>query len=272
MPDERMFLSRRFLYDQGNAWNDPCYDRTFYAYETIDHYVAQLGGIPAKLAKKFTYGATGTGPTASVTLERSTVDASYNQKTNWLITQFENKGLLTKRRPTEMLRHDSQTILVRERCMARCFTISKSFLPPDMQMAALRVWMSEPDPADFTDEEWKWRGSYLFLTEIHLDNDSYHHIYSGCSALRMIANALSSKEPTHRAGKEILGRFDERSVMEKLTSLGGIPSEQRIIDALYFVRYMTDEQWHHDVGSSRRVHDILGYPLSIRSRLKTHHD
>jgi hypothetical protein len=65
---------------------------------------------------------------------------------------------------------------------------------------------------------------------------------------------------------------DERSVMEKLASLGGIPSEQRIIDALYFVRYMTNEQWHHDGGSGRRVHDILGYPLSIRSRLKTQHD
>jgi hypothetical protein len=51
--------------------------------------------------------------------------------------------------------------------------------------------------------------------------------------------------------------------IEKLTSIGGIVIDKRIIETLYKPRYMSDEQCFIDSDTAYRVHDLLAYPLFI---------
>jgi hypothetical protein len=90
-------------------------------------------------------------------------------------------------------------------------------------------------------------------------------MWSGCSALRFIVNAVSGKREDLRdnLGPESIGRDDPRHPVEKLSEIGGVKGEPRKIECLYTIRYMTDEQSFTHKGVVHRVHDILGYPLFV---------
>jgi hypothetical protein len=127
----------------------------------------------------------------------------------------------------------------------------------------LSVWVADP-PARPTDpkDEWDFFGSYLFLVE---EGDPGRHLrgryyLSGVSAL---ARCVRMAQPvTDVDALRRLGRDSTEHPIEKLERLGGVVSLEREIEALYHIRYMTDEQggWFVSEG---RVHDLLAYPVAI---------
>ena len=51
--------------------------------------------------------------------------------------------------------------------------------------------------------------------------------------------------------------------IDKLAKLGGVVTDERWLESLYFVRYITDEQVYAPKGVPVRVNDIVGYPIYI---------
>jgi len=216
------------------------------------------------MKQKRSIGATLAGPTANIALEETSETRSYEEKISFLLEHLAESNNLTNIRPSEMPKNYTlNPPFVHESCQAISFIIPCCDELNKAGINAIKLWVSKPDHGDFVDEDWNWSGSYLFLTEIHFDDGEYHSLYSGCSALRFVANAVAGNKFLDMPGEEILGRFDKRPITTKLMQLGALPSEARKIEVLYRIRYMTDEQWHMDDGVERRVHDILGYPIFI---------
>jgi hypothetical protein len=153
-----------------------------------------------------------------------------------------------------------------EETLATPITIPKSQLPPELGLAAIKIWISDPNPTDFNGPEWSFSGSFLYLTELIFDNIVYQSVYSGCSALRFIANAATGAPFLERSGSDDLGRDNADHPIDKLRPFGAVKGDPRRIEALYRIRYMTDEQVYTYQDQEHRVHDILGYPIFIAAR------
>lgn len=228
----------------------------------IDSYVEQMGGMPAKKRQKRAIGGSLAGPKADWSIEETGDEHSVEAKIRHLYTRLCELNLLTAKRPASTPKVPVQPPpIVYEKCHARLFLLPIAGVLAEIGVKALRLWVSQPHPKDFNDDPFEWRGSYLILTELHLDNQGFMSTISGCSALRFVANAAADELLFKRDGEEILGRWDQRHLTDKLIGLGAHPMELRQIEVMYRIRYMTNEQWYHD--DRRRVHDILGYPLFI---------
>lgn len=207
-------------------------------------------------------GGSLTGPKLDWSIEETGDEYSIEAKIDNLLVKLNKLELLTAKRPDSTPKIPVRPPpIVYENCHARLFLLPVGGMLSEIGVKALRLWVSEPNPEDFRDEPFDWSGSYLILTEVHLDNKGFVSTISGCSALRFVANAAADELLFKRDGEEILGRWDQRRLTDKLIGLGAHPMELRHIEVMYRIRYMTNEQWHHD--DSRRVHDILGYPLFI---------
>jgi hypothetical protein len=95
------------------------------------------------------------------------------------------------------------------------------------------------------------------------DAAGYRTTYSVCSALQAILNIVNGNEILDRNWDEPLGRNNSRHPLEKLRKAGGVVGVPQEIETLYRMRYMTNEQCFTFKGHERRVHDLLGYPISI---------
>jgi len=128
----------------------------------------------------------------------------------------------------------------------------------------LSVWVSDPDPTLFSREDnpWENKGTFVFLTEVWLDDKS-GYIYSGCSALQAIANAVEGKPLNSPVRGEPLGRGSFAHPVKKLQSIGAQVGDLRKIRSLYVKRCLTNEQCYIWKGQRRRVNDLLGYPIFI---------
>ena len=142
--------------------------------------------------------------------------------------------------------------------------IARKLIIPEPQLIAtpgikhLAVWVSDPDPAVYAqqDLEWKPKGTFLYLTEVWLDSGG--SIYSGCSALQAIVNATQGKPLNTPNVREPLGRGNCDHPVEKLRSVGAIVGDERHISALYIKRCITNEQCYTYNGERRRVNDLYG--------------
>jgi hypothetical protein len=128
----------------------------------------------------------------------------------------------------------------------------------------LAVWVSDPDPTLFSREDnaWENKGTFVFLTEACLD-DKAGYVYSGCSALQAIANAVEGNPLNGPVRGEPFGRGSFAHPIEKLQSIGALVGDQRNIRSLYVKRCLTNEQCYTWNGERRRVNDLLGYPIFI---------
>jgi hypothetical protein len=150
--------------------------------------------------------------------------------------------------------------------LARKAIVPSSYLSEMSGIKSLAVWVSDPDPTIYSNEEWVWRGTFLYLTELWLDDAGYGTVWSGCSALQAVENGVEGKELTDRKASfamEPLGRGSHDHPVAKLESLGARIGDLRRITALYKKRYFTDEQCYIWGGKQRRVNDLLGYPIFI---------
>jgi len=167
-------------------------------------------------------------------------------------------------RPEEAVGIPKGRKFVLETMLARKVIIPETHLASTPGIKHLGVWISDPDPAIFSsrDDKFETIGTFVYLTEVWLDDEA-GGIYSGCSALQAIANAVQGKALNVPNFREPLGRKSSDHPVEKLRSLGATVGDQRTIRSLYVKRCITDEQCYVWNGEPRRVNDLLGYPVFI---------
>jgi hypothetical protein len=130
-------------------------------------------------------------------------------------------------------------------------------------VAALTVWISDPKPAPRPKHPHDWTGSFLYLPTVQFDSGATLGAVSGCSALQFIVNVAKDKPLLNRDWKEPFGRGNRQHPIQKLAELGAFISDERWLESLYFVRYITDEQVYISNGDPVRINDLVGYPIYI---------
>lgn len=153
--------------------------------------------------------------------------------------------------------------LVHETCEATPLTLSGAAIAPSRGIDSLRLWISDPDPADLARAAGKPSGSMLLLCEVRFDNLTTSYVQPGCSALRFVVNGITGRRLLDNSGPALHGGDDPAHPIDALLALGAVRGEPRRIETLYRIRYMTSEQGYLHDGAQRRMHDILGYPLFI---------
>jgi len=150
-------------------------------------------------------------------------------------------------------------------------TASKVIIPaPALEsvkgLSSFAIWVSDPDPSVYSKKDYVWRGTFLYLTEMHWDTLPFRSTFSGCSALQAIVNASLGKELVSYQEQdtwEPFGRGSHDHPIEKLKRLGATVSGERRIETLYRTRFMTNEQCYVFNHEERRVNDLLAYPIYI---------
>jgi hypothetical protein len=220
-----------------------------------------------KLGKKLNLSITGLG--VELSEEDTWRELSAHEKIESLIEFLERENVLDTSRPLraegeEFLGVPSGRSFVLETMAARKVIIPEPHLSSFPGIKHLAVWVSDPDPTLFSreDDPWKNKGTFVFLTEAYLD-DKRGYIYSGCSALQAIVNAVEGKPMNSPVRGEPLGRGSCAHPIEKLQSIGALVGDLRNIRSLYVKRCLTNEQCYTLNGEPRRVNDLLGYPIFI---------
>lgn len=195
-----------------------------------------------------------------------------------IVTALRESGQLQVVRPEEPAEfwfgnHDGW--YVHEQVLATPVVIAlKDRLPPEMSGPdALTVWIIDPPEPLRPRAEWDFTTSFLFIVE-ELGEFKWPMgwFLSGISSLRLIAEVLTDPRPqamssdslfTLRNSPDRFGRWQEDHPIERLREIGGVVGRTRIIDTVYKIEYMTDEQSYPHNGQNLRVSDILAYPLYI---------
>ncbi|MEH2501698.1 hypothetical protein V1290_000509 [Bradyrhizobium sp. AZCC 1578] len=232
----------------------------------IDSILAQLStsySVIENLKAKFGFSY------ASATFEleaNSRRDTSVVRKIARLERYLERNRLISTARPRRMphaLLNSSQYWWVKETFTARRVTIPASSILKTSGAEVLTVWVSDPKRAPKPRHEWDFTGSFLFLPTMHYDEGKTSTVWSGCSALRFIANAALGQPLTATDPNESLGRFSTKHPIEKLAELNATVHEARRLESLYYVRYITNEQTYLVKDREVRVNDVVGYPIYI---------
>ena len=241
-------------------------DYLFVDRRRLDDYFEQI--IPAarprrrgKSTEKVSLSVT--GPSVETSIE--TAEPSTHDKIVALRTLLALSGNLLGRRPPQIPDRGTTRLpqFVLERMRARKVILPRQLLSAVPSLREFSVWVSDPDPDDFTDGHWDFCGTFLYLTEMFIDEGVFGTTYSGCSALQALLNAATGRPFLERNFDEPYGRYSALHPVEKLTALGAQTSDERTIDVLYRPRYMTNEQCYVIGGTERRVHDLLAYPIYI---------
>ena len=247
-------------------------DYIFIDENSVDGYIEQIPVEPIKerkQSKKVSLSLT--GPAVEMGEETSIRPFTTHEKIQRLIAFLRKANLLAERRPKEMPKHQTpdHRPFVLETMTAQKIIIPRRHLGNIDGLRGLAIWISEPSEEDFTDEPWKWHGTFLYLTEAHWDNKPYQEVWSGCSALQAIVNVVNGVQLVlpEPIGNEPFGRWCSDHPIVKLQALGGTVTSSRTITSLYRKRYITDEQCYTINGQERRVNDLLAYPLFISSAL-----
>jgi|CZKJ01.1.fsa_nt_gi hypothetical protein len=220
-----------------------------------------------KRQKKVNLSITGLG--VELSEEDAWQELSTHEKVEVLLAHLETFHLVDFSRPLELLAEEGRAPrgrpFILETMLARRVIIPDVHLHAAPGLKHLAVWVSDPDPSVYTNEEWTWRGTFVYLTELWLD-DGGSAFWSGCSALQAIVNAAQGEKvnagPTCEEW-EPFGRGSYDHPVRKLGSINGTAGDERWITALYTKRHVTNEQCYTWNGEKRRVNEVLGYPIFI---------
>ena len=231
----------------------------------VDQFVDQLGGMPPKHKKQIRkFGGSLVGPSGEIQIEEIPGSGGYSDKAAFLLKSLWKSGHLSLVRPpkgTQPFQLKRQFYF--EEFYATPIIFPKSSLHSDLGLNGLRIWVSDPKVKGNTQDIWNFDGSFLYLTELIFDKDGQGVFWSGCSALKFIINSISGENPIDRNGPEIFGRDNNKHPILKLAGLNVQIGDERKIQSLYTIRYMSNEQCYIDGDRERRAHDIVGYPLFI---------
>lgn len=225
-----------------------------------------------KRRKTVSFGLSGIK--AEISEENTIRTMTSHDKIELLLKYLKVKDVLEFSRPRDM--HDAfknnKRGFVLERMKATQLFFPKDALQdsPDLQMFAL--WVSDPDPNDIQYGEmlYNYTGTFLYITQMWLDNGWYSPIQSGCSALQAIVNFLEGRSVLNtilHSGREKFGRNNLDHPIEKLISLGARRGSTKTITCLYQKRYITNEQCYLFNNREARVNDLLAYPIFISEEL-----
>jgi hypothetical protein len=193
-------------------------------------------------------------------------DSGSIKKIRRLEKYLDQNGLLNKTRPRRTphaIVNGKQYWWIKETFIARKVIIPAPALLKKLGLVALTVWVSDPKRAPTPKDEWDWTGSFLFLPTVHYEDGKTSASLSGCSALQFIVNAASDRPLFARDWNEPFGRNSDKHPIEKLSQLGAFVAEERKLESLYYVRYITNEQVYSPHGSPVRVNDVVGYSIYI---------
>ncbi|MCK0105652.1 hypothetical protein [Marinobacter sp. S0848L] len=247
----------------------------------IDQYFSQ---VPAKYKKPGKNTVSGlalgmNGPTVSWQSENNNSEIDDYFKLRAINNYLEKENLLVRFRPVELFDDwgaNSEAVLEcrNKKLVLEKFKAKKVIIPtgdkfPFPDIPFLIIWVSDPDPSLYSDEEFVWKGTFLYLIQAIYDNNKYSIVMSGVSALQALANITTGQKFFERpkGQGEPLGRWNYQHPIEKLVELGGIVSEEKNLISLYKKRYITDEQCYEYKGQERRVNDLLAYPLWIKENV-----
>jgi hypothetical protein len=235
--------------------------------ELIDEYLSQLGiGDTRSLAKiQSKVSLSITGPRLESIRDHVNEPLPLHKKITHLTKALTKAGLLGRTRPTVMLQSDNpEPRFVLETTAARKVIFAPEHFAKIPKLKEFAVWVADPDPADLTPEAtWKYTGTFLLLTQLQFDDVRFQTVFSGCSALQAVVNGFRGDRLILGPDGEPLGRGSYVHPVEKLRQMSVAVSEPREIQALYRLRYMTNEQCYTYDGREYRVNDLLAYPLFI---------
>jgi hypothetical protein len=245
-------------------------DFVFVDSQLLDKYVDQIRDSFAEIDKKsWKMSASITGPSIESSRATERIPLKPHEKIDLLEVYLEaNNDLLTERPPSAEEYHETENP---PKFVIESMLATKVLLPlcnTDLVKGApsVAVWISDPNPASFIQEPYNWRGTFLYLTEIHWGSQGNSQFWSGVSALQALVNLSSGKKFFDTNQDEPLGRGRDLHPVDKLRKIGGVPVDKRKVKSLYRIRYFTNEQIYNFEGKKRRVNDILGYPVYIQSQ------
>jgi hypothetical protein len=195
-----------------------------------------------------------------------------------IVTALRESGQLRINRPDtpeEFWRGEHDGWYVYERVLATPVVLPLKDRLPDAVSGpdALTVWVVDPPEPLRPRDEWDFTTAFLFIVEeIGEFKWPMGWFLSGISALRIVAEVLTdprqhtmSDESLFRLGEspDRFGRWQKDHPVERLRGIGGVVGRTRIIDTVYKIEYMTDEQSYPYDGEQMRVSDILAYPLYV---------
>jgi hypothetical protein len=195
-------------------------------------------------------------------------DRSTIKRIRKLESYLGRNGLVNVARPRRMphrLGSNAGYWWVKECFMARKVMIPTPKLFNQFGVMALTVWVSDPKRVSKPQNEWDWTGSFLYLPTVHYEDGKFNACISGCSALQYIVNAALDKPLLSRNPNEFFGRDNAAHPLDKLASLGAVVSDERRVESLYYVRYISDEQVYLRNSKKIRLNDVVGYPIYIAS-------
>lgn len=198
-----------------------------------------------------------------------------HEKFELLIKGLKKKRLLAQERPARMLDPENDCPFALETMDAQKVVFPQATLAHAPGVRSLAVWVSDPTPEALDmskSRDWDWTGTFLYLTETVLDGGGYQSVYSGCSALQAIANAVAGEKiinaPRMKNAWEPLGRGAYIHPLKKFIQAGAkaVGTPRRIV-SLYEKRYITNEQCFELRGDNYQANDLLGYPIFIAEEL-----
>jgi hypothetical protein len=196
-----------------------------------------------------------------------------------IVTALRESGQLQVLRPDhpdQFWRGDHDGWYVHERVLSTPVVLPLQQRLPDGVTApdALTVWVSDPPEPVLPRGTWDFTTSFLFIVqELGEYEWPIGWFMSGISSLRIVAEVLTNPRSYTMSYDEAVrdlarspdrfGRWQPDHPIERLREIGGVVGRSRIIDTIYKIAYMTDEQSYPYKGEELRVSDILAYPLYI---------
>jgi hypothetical protein len=244
--------------------NERIVDYIYVDEKRVDSYIDQMGGIPPKTKKVSATTTISLSPSIQLKNEADASGHSLTEKVEFLRRTLVIGGKSELQRPISLQAHgEVRRPFVHESCLARKVTFSGEIVREHLGADNFSVWISDPDPKTLNGPGWTFRGSFLYLTETKFDEGGPTSLWSGRSSLQVLANAAQGRPLLEASPGEPMGRGSVEHPIEKLRAIGGVVGDQRSIETIYKVRFMTDEQVFNIEGDEHRVHDILGYPIYI---------
>ena len=238
-------------------------DYSFVDTKVLDSYVEQFSTLEVEVRSRAAKVALSiTGPSADYTTSFRVRPKTTTEKINELVEHLSEQKLVGRTRPKLMSGYQAgrkeMPPFFLEKTTARKVILPTKLLEVTPGIRQLAVWISDPNPKLLVPQDagWDFPGSFLYLTEAHLDGGVFQTVFSGCSALQAIANATDNRPLLDRSNSagEPLGRGSHsHPVVDKLIALGGTVSDTRKIECLYRIRYMTNEQCFSNDGVEYRV-------------------
>ncbi|OJD42610.1 hypothetical protein BAU22_22395 [Bacillus sp. 4048] len=229
---------------------------------------------PRDYKKRKTVSFSLAGIKADISEENVVRNMNNHEKIELLLKYLKSKDALQYSRPRDMYDsfNNNGKAFVLETMKATQIIFPPESLKDTPDLKYFALWISDPNTSDIQHGEiiHNYTGTFLYITQMWLDNGWYSPIRSGCSALQAIVNYLEGRPILNtilHGGRERFGRSNFQHPIDKLISLGAKKGSTKEITCLYQKRYITNEQCYIFNSKETRVNDLLAYPIFISEEI-----